>query len=189
MQSIIHLLESSRTEIQVLREQNKIMHARLQMFDDCMALLTSRQQEMGMSHTPDVVRDIDNYISDFNNPVVRRYPNPIPKSESVFMPPPPIYEGERAGCFVNKDEAIINSDRYQDDTNSGNGSGAKDEGFEGKVELPPLPELDQIPKFEIPGNAFENNDVKPHEYPVVDARQTARDLRMAINFKPEDHEF
>lgn len=114
MQSIIQLLESSKMEIQALREQNTIMHARLQMFDDCMTLFQSRQQGLGMMHAPDVVRDIDNYIYEFKNPVVK---------------PSPEYNHEGGNWRVP-----INADRYQeqgncDNTNSGNGSGATDEGF------------------------------------------------------------
>lgn len=58
------LLSRAASEIRGLRNERKQMKARLDMFDDCMALLTARIERGGdgLMH-PDIVYEIDKVIA------------------------------------------------------------------------------------------------------------------------------
>jgi len=60
----IGLLRQSAHDIKFLREQNKIMKVRLDMFDDCMALLSVRVERSGQGVSPDLVWEIEKHIKD-----------------------------------------------------------------------------------------------------------------------------
>lgn len=70
MSESIRLLRSAATEIKQLRQQNQTMGARLQMFDDVMALLNADSgRRNGMCSGPDLTWEIDKFIAAQDKPV------------------------------------------------------------------------------------------------------------------------
>jgi hypothetical protein len=68
MSKELELLKSATLEIKGLRSQNQIMKARLDMFDDCIALLSARVERSGMGMSPDLVWEIEKHIESITEP-------------------------------------------------------------------------------------------------------------------------
>lgn len=64
MEQEIRLLKDASNEIKSLRSQNNLMAARLDMFDKCVLLLTANIQGRNQGMSPDLVWDIDNFVSE-----------------------------------------------------------------------------------------------------------------------------
>lgn len=60
----LELLQYAATEIKSLRRQNELMNARLEMFDNMMAVLhTTPASKYNGGMSPDIVYEIDKYIT------------------------------------------------------------------------------------------------------------------------------
>lgn len=57
------LLQQACNEIKILRNANQLMKARLDMFDDCIALLSARVERSGGLMSPDLVWEIEKHLS------------------------------------------------------------------------------------------------------------------------------
>lgn len=68
MSKELELLKSATLEIKGLRSQNQIMKARLDMFDDCVALLSARVERSGIGMAPDLVWEIERHIETITEP-------------------------------------------------------------------------------------------------------------------------
>lgn len=62
MNKELDLLQIASNEIKQLRNQNNIMRTRLDMFDNCMLLLTANIQSNQQGVSPDITWEIDKYI-------------------------------------------------------------------------------------------------------------------------------
>ncbi len=58
----LSLLKSAVSEINQLRNQNKVMSARLEMFDNVMLLFRTNTDRGGMCSSPDIVWEIESYF-------------------------------------------------------------------------------------------------------------------------------
>ena len=56
------LLKQAASEIRVLRNQNQIMAARLEMFDNMMLVLHTEPARKGQGMSPDLAWEIDRFI-------------------------------------------------------------------------------------------------------------------------------
>lgn len=63
MEKSIQLLKDAAFEIQILRRQNELMSARLEMFDSINAILHTEVAHKSQGFSPDLVHEIDKFIS------------------------------------------------------------------------------------------------------------------------------
>lgn len=68
MSKELELLKSATLEIKGLRSQNQIMKARMDMFDDCVALFSARVERGSMCMSPDLVWEIERHIESMTEP-------------------------------------------------------------------------------------------------------------------------
>lgn len=70
MSKELGLLKMAALEIRQLRNKNEIMKARLDMFDDCVALLSARVERGSMGMSPDFLWEIEKHIEGAIEPKV-----------------------------------------------------------------------------------------------------------------------
>jgi len=68
MSKELELLKMAVLEIKQLRNQNQIMKSRLDMFDDCVALLSARVERGVMGMSPDFLWEIEKHIESITEP-------------------------------------------------------------------------------------------------------------------------
>ncbi len=56
------LLSRAANEIKHARRRIELMGAKLEMFDNCMLLLKAKTPDVGMSHAPDLVHEIETFL-------------------------------------------------------------------------------------------------------------------------------
>lgn len=61
------MLVAAKDEIKALRAENKLMAARLEVFDNMMTLLNTHKQLHGSSMAPDIVYDIEKVVEEFKS--------------------------------------------------------------------------------------------------------------------------
>lgn len=67
MNQELQMLKAATKEIEQLRIENKVMNARLNMFDNIMMLLSTEPQRGGMMCSPDVVYDLKKHIDNLES--------------------------------------------------------------------------------------------------------------------------
>lgn len=67
MNQELQMLKYATKEIEQLRVENKVMGARLNMFDNIMMLLSIEPQRNGMMCSPDVVHDLKKHIDNLES--------------------------------------------------------------------------------------------------------------------------
>lgn len=66
MEREIELLKSAVAEINMLRNQNQLMSARLDMFDSMMSVLHTDVARKSVGMSPDLVREIEKFVQKEN---------------------------------------------------------------------------------------------------------------------------
>lgn len=61
---VFDLLENAKEEIKALRAENKVMGARLEMFDSLMSVFNAQKAQKAYGMAPDIVYEIDKTIAE-----------------------------------------------------------------------------------------------------------------------------
>jgi hypothetical protein len=62
-----NLLDDAVREIKSLKRSNELMRARLDMFDDCIALLSAQVNRQGMGMSPDISWEIEQHLASLDS--------------------------------------------------------------------------------------------------------------------------